>query len=264
LVTANEKAGLILSNYHTVTTLIAHLYRETQRSGLLSKAWPVMDQTIELHFDVLFNGKLPTSAREAYIRFQKLMGLSTTERPNRHQRGNPYKEPQCKRVPFSEATRPFLEREADFHTCLGHVESLIQAQRGLVHHESKHKRRSARRKLTPLELLIQIKEFLPSQMPKIQYDYISLTRTCYMIIKSIRMQIKRDLSVDHPLYPEEDSVQLYNPQMVLKIMKEARDVHNVTRSRQETLPQSPQMEVVARILKGYLDVREHVAAATSQ
>jgi hypothetical protein len=62
----------------------------------------------------------------------------------------------------------------------------------LAHHGSKHKRRSVRRKLTPLELLTQIKEYLPPQMPKIQFDYITLTKTCYII------HAHQDPSIGHP------------------------------------------------------------------
>lgn len=216
-----------------------------------------------MHIDAVFPGKVPESAGEAYIRYQKLMGLSTTSRLNRHQRGLPYKEPQCKRVPFAEALRPFLERESDFHTSLEHIESLIQAKRELDNNGSKHRRRNARRKLTPLEFLEQIKEFLPSQMSMIQFDYITLTKTCYMLIAKIRSDIRRTLNIDHPLYEGEDSVQIYNPQIVLNILKEARDSQNVARSSPET-PQSPQMKVVAGILEKYLDVRNRVAVANGQ
>jgi hypothetical protein len=131
LVIGNSQAGLILGNYHTVITLVAHLYCEARRTGLMETRWPEMDLLIELHIDVLFAGKLPESAGEAYIRYQKLMGLSTTGRMNRHQRGVPYKEPQCKRVPFAEAVRPFLERETSLHSSHGNIESLVQANREL-------------------------------------------------------------------------------------------------------------------------------------
>jgi hypothetical protein len=76
-----------------------------------------------------------------------------------------------------------------------------------------------------------------------------------MLIKTLRLDIRRTLGIEHPVYPTEDSIQPFYPQMVLEILKEARDVQSVTRSRQEALPQSPQMEAMARVLKGYLDVR---------
>lgn len=188
------------------------------------------------------------------------MGLSTTACPKRHQRGLPYREPQCNRVLLSGAIWPWLEHESDFHSALGHIECPIQAQRELVHHTSKHKRRAACWKFTPLELLKQIKDFLPSQMPKIQIDYIGLTGDCYGILHSFRLEVKRTLGIDHPLRHCDETIQINNPEMVLKILKEARDVQNVSQSRQELLCQSPQMEVVARILKGYLDVRERATS----
>jgi hypothetical protein len=39
LLVDNETAGIHLSNYHTVTTLVAHLYVESQRAGFLDAKW---------------------------------------------------------------------------------------------------------------------------------------------------------------------------------------------------------------------------------
>ncbi|TVY81856.1 hypothetical protein LSUE1_G002898 [Lachnellula suecica] len=262
LVVGNEQAGIQLGNYHIVITLVAHLYSEARRSGMLDMRWAEMDEMIDLHLDVVFDGRLPKSAHEAYTRYQKLMCLSTTSRQNILERDLPYKEPQCKPVPFAKTVGPFLRRETDSHSCLGQIESLIQSNRELIQYESKHKRRSARRKLTPLELLIQIKEFLPSQIPKMQFDYITLTKTCYTIIKTLRLDIYKTLGIKHQIYHEEGLIQCYFPMMVLHILKEGGDLQNVTRSRQEALPQSQQMEVVAKVLKRYLEIKKHVAAST--
>ncbi|KAF4629354.1 hypothetical protein G7Y89_g8792 [Cudoniella acicularis] len=263
LVIVNEHAGLLLTNYHTVTTLVAHLYCEARRSELLADKWPEMDQMIEMHMDIMFAGKLPRSANEAYIRFQKLMGLSTTRRPNFHQRGLPYKEPQYKALPFSDAMRPFFDLEAPFHASLGHLEALVQSEREKIHHESKHKRRNARRKLTPLQFLMQLIDFVPSQIPKIQFDYITLTKTSYMFIRRFRSEIRRNLDIDYPIISHDDSIQPLYPDMVLKILQEGKEFQNTTRQRDQPEPQSPQMEVVARVFKAYFDIKARVAAATA-
>lgn len=98
----------------------------------------------------------------------------------------------------------------------------------------------------------------------IQFDYITLTKTCYVLTKRIRSDIRRNLKINHPIIEGEISVQSLNPQMVRKILKEAKDFQNVPRSSEETLLRRPQMGVVTQVLKEYLDVRGHVAVANGQ
>jgi hypothetical protein len=73
----NEQAGLLLSNYHIVTTLVGHLYVEALRSGLLTMRWPEMDEMIEMHKAMMFGGNLPQSSGEAFIRYTKRMGITS-------------------------------------------------------------------------------------------------------------------------------------------------------------------------------------------
>jgi hypothetical protein len=249
LLVDNETAGLLLSNYHTVTTLVAHLYVESQRAGFLGAKWLEMDQMIQMHLDIMFAGRLPLSASEAYIRFTKLMGLSTSKRPNSHQRGLPYKEPQYACTAASSAIRPFLDHAAPFHTSLIQLEILVQRHREAIHHESKHKRRHARRKLTPLQFLKEMEDFLPQEIAKIRFDYITLTKNCYMLMKKFREGIKRELGIEHSLYSmKEDSIQPYYPMMVMNILKDGKE-------------DAGQMRVVTGVLKKYLELRSLVTAS---
>ncbi|KAH6676317.1 hypothetical protein B0J14DRAFT_476727 [Halenospora varia] len=263
IVVANEKAGLLLNNYHTVVTLVAHLYSEARRANILTLEWPEMDQMIEMHKDTMFAGTIPQSASEAYIRYQKLMGLSTDpHRPASHARSLPYKEPQYRNSPFSDTLRPFFERGPPFNPALERLEALVQKEREAVHHESKHKCRVNRRKLTPLQFLMQLKDFVPAQMSRLQFDYITLTKTCYMLMKKFHSEIKRVQNVEYPLYTTKggDSIQPLYPYMVLGILRTAKERDAATRGTPSEGPEDSQMGTVAAILKKYLEVRAGVAA----
>jgi hypothetical protein len=79
-----EKVGISLCNYHTVVTLVAHLYNTVRFAGLLDNTkWTDMDQVINMHVSEVFAGKIPQSIEEAYIRYGKCIGLSVGSSMNR-------------------------------------------------------------------------------------------------------------------------------------------------------------------------------------
>ncbi|KAH8678638.1 hypothetical protein BGZ60DRAFT_350504, partial [Tricladium varicosporioides] len=137
-----------------------------------------------------------------------------------HARGLPYKEPQYKTSPFSDALRPFFERGTSFNSVLERLGVLVQKANEAINHESKHKRLGNRRKLTPLQFLTQLKNFIPSQLCRLQFDYITLTKTCYMLMKKFHSEIKRIQNVEYPVYTMRggDSIQPLYPYMVLGIL----------------------------------------------
>lgn len=240
LITITEQAGIAHCCYHTVTTLVAYLYAECRRSKLLDAKWPAMEQMIELHLGDMFSGSLPQSATECYIRFTKLMAISKTSM-SQHQRGLPYKEPQYVANAVSVSLRPWLEHQATFNDATNNLQRLVQNHRILTNNETKHKRRSARRQLTPLQFLSTLQDFLPAEIAKVQFDYISLTLACHRLMKRFRVQIKQQLGIDHPLYPFEDSIEPSYPFTVMDILYEGR-------GGKENL----QLKVVAEVLKNYL------------
>ncbi|ESZ92597.1 hypothetical protein SBOR_7014 [Sclerotinia borealis F-4128] len=240
LITATEQAGINHCCYHTVTTLVAYLYAECRRSKLLDSKWPAMEQMIELHLEDMFSDNLPKSASEGYIRFTKLLVISKTK-ISRYQRSLPYKEPQYATNAVSTATRPFLEHQATFNNAINNLQRLIQTHRELTNNETKHKRRNARRQLTPFQFLSIMQEFIPAEIAKVQFDYISLTIACHRLMKKFRVQIKGRLGIDHPLLQHEDSTEPSYPFIVMNILYEGRNGG-----------ENHQLKVVAEVLKDYL------------
>jgi hypothetical protein len=224
LVVNAEETGLTLANYHTVATLVAHLYAEATRSGLLQSTWSEMDLMIDMHLDEMFAGKLPTTATEGYIKYTKHMGLSTTQHQNRYERGLPYKEPHYSRTQTSDAIRAYPGHSEDLHQSVVRLESLVQQHVALKSNATKTKRRNARRrKATPLQFLTQLQEFLPAEIKRAQFDYIGMTKTCYALMSQFHSDIKNQLGVDHPLM-DLDSIQALYPTMVMKILEQTKRV----------------------------------------
>lgn len=89
-------------------------------------------------------------------------------------------------------------------------------------------------------------------MSNLQFNYITLTITCHALLKKILADIKSQLKIEHltiPFCPGE-SVDPTWPFIVLSILGEAKEVEGMGG---EALRRSPQMEVVAKFQKDYLD-----------
>ncbi|CAG8962320.1 hypothetical protein HYFRA_00005375 [Hymenoscyphus fraxineus] len=201
-----EHAGSLLHNYHIGSTLMAH--------------------------PCIFNGLPPRSAKEAYTRYADIIGLTNpTAYPygTFYQRGTPYKEIQYQSHALASTLYPFFEnRKASLYTVLGGVETLLQMEREKVYHASIHKHRDARRKLTPLQFLEHLQEYLPKQMSDLRLNYITLTVECHALMKKIRAELKAQLGIwydDNPLEAPGCPIKVVYCLIVLYILEEAKEVH---------------------------------------
>ncbi|KAF7903319.1 uncharacterized protein EAF01_006368 [Botrytis porri] len=95
--------------------------------------------------------------------------------------------PKLSRNPLSQAIRPFLEHQASFNESTNNLQNLVQSLPSAVMTNGTHRR--AKRQLTSIQLLRVLEKFLPDEMPKIQFDYISLTIACYRLLEKIRLAI---------------------------------------------------------------------------
>jgi hypothetical protein len=84
-----------------------------------------------------------------------------------------------------------------------------------------------------------------------------------MLLKQIRLEIQKELHVEHPMLEHGDSCQPMYQIMVMKILKEAKEVNSAARGRQDSRAKGPQLEVVGRVLKKYLDLQERLARAAT-
>lgn len=100
---------------------------------------------------------------------------------------------------------------------------------------------------------------LSDEIPKLRLDYITLTKTCYKLMKQIHTEIKTSAGIQYPHHGGEDTLQPLYPSMVLGILRDSKQKQG-ERARGRDSSQSPQLEAVARILQKYLDIRARVAA----
>lgn len=259
LATNMEEAGITLSNHHLVIFAVSHIYNALQQTGILKAQWPDMDRIIKLHIKPLFNGQLPTTPKDFHTRFCLRLGFSTRNFA-RNQRtsqsilrtaGN-RDGPKIAGTATSNIFREYFNGKAAMKDCLNRLEALIQASEPT---ESR-KKWAARRHLTPLEFLTQVRDWLPRTLPDMQTDYISMTRTCNMLLKRIRDRIHEKLDVLHKLIDHEDS---NNPGfliMLLAILTEASEVgflkDELIRSRL-SLPEGPQLEICGEVMQAFFE-----------
>ncbi|TGO11520.1 hypothetical protein BTUL_0107g00040 [Botrytis tulipae] len=189
LSTSYDEAGLSHSDFHLVMTFTAHLYQECVRNNFIQKRWPAMETMIELHKKEIFNGTVPMSADEAYNIFSKDFHLcKVSNREYTRAKPSPnLRMPKLSRNTLSLAIRPFLEHQATFNEATNNLQNLVQSLPLAVMMNKKN--RIAKRQLTSLQFLRVLEDFLPDEIPKIQFDYISLTNICYPLLEKIRLGI---------------------------------------------------------------------------
>lgn len=254
-----EEAGITLSNHHLVIFAVSHIYNALQQTGLLNAQWPDMDRIIQLHIKPLFNGQLPTTPKTIHTRFCLRLGFSTKNFA-RNQRA-PHSiirtagsrdGPKIAGTATSNIFREFFDGKAAMKDCLYRLEALIQASEPA----EGRKKWAARRHLTHLEFLAQVRDWLPQTLPDMRIDYITMTRTCNMLLRRIRTRIQEKLHIVHALTDHQDS---NNPGfiiMILAILGEASEIQflkeEVIRSRM-SLPEGPQLEVCGEVMREFLE-----------
>ncbi|KAF7922677.1 hypothetical protein EAE99_007254 [Botrytis elliptica] len=144
---------------------------------------------IKLHRREVFDGIVPKSADEAYNIFSKHFFLSkASDREYTRTRRSPNMTmPKLSRNTLSLAIRPFLEHQATFDEATNNLQNLVQDLPAAAMRKDRNRR--AKRQLTSLQFLRVLEDFLPDEIPKFQFDYISLTILCYRLLEKIRLGI---------------------------------------------------------------------------
>lgn len=256
-----EEAGVALANYHLTIFTMSHLYNALQQTGLLKGRWPEMDSIIKLHFKALFAGDLPTNPREFHCRFSLQLGLSA----RKYEQQASYrlirastkkkKRPMLSVTPTSAIFRRFFDRKEPLKDVIFWLESLMQESK-------KSNKKDTRRTLTPLEFLAQLRDWLPETIPDIHIDYVSMTRTCGMLLKSLRSERLSQLDIEYKETNHEDTNEPVYLVMLLQILAETSEVQyfkeEVMRAgagEDPELPEGPQLELAGEVIQKLLDER---------
>lgn len=230
ILTDFEASGISLCNWHKSIWPTAHLYNALQQTSRISKTWPEMEELMDLHMDTLFAGHLPLSAYEYFIRFALALGLSTSnfsrnprnrinnDRIRFRQGANGTK---LKITEMSSVFRQYFEKESSLEVCLIKLDSLIRNPGARA---SKKERDASNRPLTNLQFLAMLEANLPQVTQRLQFDYITLTKQCAKLLKTIRQQLEMKFQVAYPRVPTEDSADQTLTWVVMRILEENNEL----------------------------------------
>ena len=253
-----EEAGVALANHHLTIFTMSHLYNALQQTGLLKGRWPEMDSIIKLHVKALFAGDLPTNPKECHCRFSLQLGLSARKYEQQAsyrliRASTKKKRPILSVTPTSAIFRRFFDRKEPLKGVIFWLEFLMQESK-------KSNKKDTGRTLTPLEFLTQLRDWLPETIPDIHIDYVSMTRFCGMLLKSLRSECLSQLDIEYKETNHEDTNEPVYLVMLLQILAETSEVQyfkeKVMRAgagEDPELPEGPQLELAGEVIQKLLD-----------
>ena len=230
LLTDFEASGISLCNWHKSIWPTAHLYNALQQTSSISKTWPEMEELIDLHMDALFAGYLPLSAYEFFIRFALALGLSTSNfsRNPRNRTNNDrirFRQgangTKLKVTEMSSIFRQYFEKKSSLEICLVKLDSLI---RDPGPRASRKERDAWKRPLTNLQFLAMLEANLPRVTQRLQFDYITLTKQCAKLLKTIRQRLELQFQIAYLRVPTEDSADQTLTWVVMQALEENNEL----------------------------------------
>lgn len=230
MLTDFEASGISLCNWHKSIWPTAHLYNALQQTSSISRTWPEMEELIDLHMDALFAGQIPLSAYEFFIRFALALGLSPSlfarnprnrtknDRMRFRQGANGTK---LKVTEMSSIFRQYFEKKSSLEICLVKLDRLI---RNPGPRASRKERDAWKRPLTNLQFLAMLEANLPRVTQRLQFDYITLTKQCAKLLKTIRQQLELKFQTFYPRIPTEDSADQTLTWVVMQVLEENNEL----------------------------------------
>ena len=230
LLTDFEAAGISLCNWHKSIWPTAHLYNALQRTSGISKPWPEMEELIHYHMEPLFASHLPLSAYEFYVRFALALGLSMSnfsQKPRNRTKNDRLRFRQgangikLNMTGISSVFRQYFDKKLSLEICLVKLDSLLRNPGARA---SRKEREASRRPLTTIQFLSMLESRLPQVTQRLRFDYITLTKQCVKLLKTIRQQLELQFQLTYPRISTEDSADQTLTWVVMQILEENSDV----------------------------------------
>ncbi|KAK2765534.1 hypothetical protein FQN54_008388 [Arachnomyces sp. PD_36] len=213
-----EEAGVSLTNHQLSIFTTAHLYNALHQVGVCKARWPVLEIFIQKNMGPLFADDIPTTPETFYSRLKYRLREYTYgpggRRFDKKGRGKVHGSPAAQTL------RGFFSREANkVEKTLAELDEQIR-RRKLDTNISNSKKPAGKRKLTPLEFLTALEDYMPAAMSDITIDYIGLTRACYILMNFISGTLYLELGVgDPPIQVSIGNYRDYTP-MALDILED--------------------------------------------
>ena len=226
MLTDFEAARISFTNWHNSIWPAAHVYNALQQSSGISRSWPEMDTLIDLHMTALFANQIPLSPYEFYVRFALALGLpmSSISRTNIHRSNNAAQRFQqsasgikLKVTEVSDVFRQYFETKSTLEVCLLKLDKLM---RDPGPRASRKEKEAWKRPLTDMQFLAMLEVNIPRITRLLRFDYITLTKQCAKLLKSMRQQIILQLGVTYPMRLTDDRVDQTLSLIVMGILEE--------------------------------------------
>lgn len=182
-----EKARITLASHYLTIFAMAHLYNFLQQTKVIQSKWSELDGIIHLHIGQLFAGQLPTRPSECHTRLS--IRMSTTANSfARNQRAsrNPSRTvgkgmkhlPKLALSESSDLLREYADHKEPMEKTLHRLEAM-------VHERGTEKKKTQKRRLTPLQFLARVREWLLQVMTDTRTDYITMTKICNKLLRRL-------------------------------------------------------------------------------
>ncbi|KAG8531882.1 uncharacterized protein KY384_003518 [Bacidia gigantensis] len=252
-----EHVGIIIANQHQSIFAISHLYNAVRQTGHLEASWKELDHVIELQIKQLFQGQLPTTPQDMFRRWVIRLGIPSyhfahdakLRAPNWKRKNKKYFGPELSETRMTKTLLDFIHsQEANEHG-MRKLQLLIQEKQ--TEAEKRGGKRNGQKQLTPIEVLQQVREWLPRTLETMKTRYIQLTHICNDLLEKIYCRIEETLGMPPLMDGMKDHVVSRNMTMVLGILSETMHCSEGTKKGDKN--RSLQLSIGARVLHDFLE-----------
>jgi hypothetical protein len=213
-----QHAGVNVCNGWGTVTYPAQFYNALRKKDGPVKPWPMMEKAIAIHTEErLFVGGAPETVQESFRQICLVLGYSAAVfAPNRRQNAPT---PISKNGPrglkddtvLGNFFRADLEGRGGMMFNLENIEELLNEEAKNTELASDHKNKDLRRewvttkRLTPLQLLEALKQFMPIELPKIDFNYFRMHEQSVELLRRLRIELDDDFKKYFgPIYLENE------------------------------------------------------------
>ncbi|CZR66882.1 uncharacterized protein PAC_16783 [Phialocephala subalpina] len=203
-----QSAGVNLCNAWGTITYPAQFYMAVRNQDSSIQSWPGMDKAISIHTEErIFLGAAPKTIQESFKQTALILGYSASNfAPNRRQRGpTAHSKTGPRGLKSTTILGDFFGEGLaevpgqDRHTFKIHdVEELLNEEAKNAELASDPKNKALRRewattkRLTSLQLLQALKQFLPIELPKIDFNYFRMHEESIELLRTLRVELDQD------------------------------------------------------------------------
>jgi hypothetical protein len=250
ILAAMEKVGVDLSNHLCSLAPMAHLYNALRQTGLLTVLWPALDEAIELNIGLFFNGTLPTTAHQIRSRYLLCMKWPVTAFVRNSRGHKPDWRTVMKKIDFAHASAGSSKHLRAYLDGTDSAEKFLHN----IMKESRHTPSKRGRAPSQLEMLTQLRDFLPQCVARLEVDRVTLSRQCASLFRLIRGAFKTRLGMEHVKEGLEfgEVFGKYNYTTVMLAFEEAFPPRHSRRPTQHQVDRESQLTIAAEVAKRFI------------